>query len=121
MQTVIDNFVEQVIQSEVYKPMDYSYVKNRVLALVGEEGANTPTSETDIKKLKDMLVELAPLYPLIGKHFCSHLSCHYISLRLLCLLYVSYLNYPSGNMLLTFHYRYNNHQSCPGHKHLTLS
>lgn len=50
MQTVIDNFVEQVIQSEVYKPMDYSYVKNRVLALVGEEGANTPTSETDIKK-----------------------------------------------------------------------
>ena len=37
MQTVIDNFVEQVIQSEVYKPMDYSYVKNRVLALVGEE------------------------------------------------------------------------------------
>ena len=59
MQTVIDNFVEQVIQSEVYKPMDYSYVKNRVLALVGEEGANTSTSETDIKKLKDMLVELA--------------------------------------------------------------
>ena len=52
MQTVIDNFVEQVIQSEVYKPMDYSYVKNRVLALVGEEGANTPTSETDIKKIK---------------------------------------------------------------------
>lgn len=59
MQTVIDNFVEQVIQSEVYKPMDYSYVKNRILALVGEEGANTSTSETDIKKLKDMLVELA--------------------------------------------------------------
>ena len=59
MQTVIDNFVEQVIQSGLYKPMDYSYVKNRVLALVGEEGANTPTSETDIKKLKEMLVELA--------------------------------------------------------------
>ena len=59
MQTVINNFVEQVIQSGLYKPMDYSYVKNRVLALVGEEGANTPTSETDIKKLKDMLVELA--------------------------------------------------------------
>ena len=59
MQTVINNFVEQVIQSGLYKPMDYSYVKNRVLALVGEESANTPTSETDIKKLKDMLVELA--------------------------------------------------------------
>lgn len=59
MQTVINNFVEQVIQSGLYKPMDYSYVKNRVLALVGEEGANTSTSETDIKKLKDMLVELA--------------------------------------------------------------
>ena len=59
MQTVINNFVEQVIQSELYKPMDYSYVKNRILALVGEEEANTSTSETDIKKLKDMLVELA--------------------------------------------------------------
>ena len=59
MRTVINNFVEQVIQSELYKPMDYSYVKNRILALVGEEGANTSTSETDIKKLKDMLVVLA--------------------------------------------------------------
>ena len=66
MQTVIDNFVEQVIQSEVYKPMDYSYVKNRVLALVGEEGANTPTSEIDIKKLKDMLVELAETNGKVG-------------------------------------------------------
>ena len=59
MQTVINNFVEQVIQSGLYKPMDYAYVKNRILALVGEEGANTSTSETDIKKLKDILVELA--------------------------------------------------------------
>lgn len=66
MQTVIDNFVEQVIQSGLYKPMDYSYVKNRVLALVGEEGANTPTSETDIKKLKDMLVELAETNGKVG-------------------------------------------------------
>ena len=59
MQTVINNFVEQVIQYGLYKPMDYLYVKNRILALVGEEGANTSTSETDIKELKDMLVELA--------------------------------------------------------------
>lgn len=66
MQTVIDNFVEQVIQFGLYKPMDYSYVKNRVLALVGEEGANTPTSETDIKKLKDMLVELAETNGKVG-------------------------------------------------------
>ena len=66
MQTVIDNFVEQVIQSGLYKPMDYSYVKNRVLALVGEEGANTPTSETDIKKIKDMLVELAETNGKVG-------------------------------------------------------
>ena len=66
MQTVIDNFVEQVIQSGLYKPMDYSYVKNRVLALVGEEGANTPTSETDIKKLKEMLVELAETNGKVG-------------------------------------------------------
>ena len=66
MQTVINNFVEQVLQSGLYKPMDYSYVKNRVLALVGEEGANTPTSEIDIKKLKDMLVELAETNGKVG-------------------------------------------------------
>ena len=66
MQTVINNFVEQVIQSGLYKPMDYAYVKNRILALVGEEGANTSTSETDIKKLKDMLVELAETNGKVG-------------------------------------------------------
>ena len=74
MQTVINNFVEQVIQSELYKTMDYSYVKNRILALVGEEGANTSTSETDIKKLKDMLVELAEKNGKVGP-FAEEKDC----------------------------------------------
>ena len=39
--------------------MDYSYVKNRVLDLVGEEGIDTLKKEEDIKSLKDSLVEIA--------------------------------------------------------------
>ena len=59
MQPLIDKFVEKVINYGVYSSMDYSYVKNRVLALVGEEGIDTLTKEEDIKKLKDSLVEIA--------------------------------------------------------------
>ena len=59
MQPLIDKFVEKVINYGVYSSMDYSYVKNRVLALVGEEGIDTFTKEEDIKNLKDSLVEIA--------------------------------------------------------------
>ena len=59
MQPLIDKFVEKVINYGVYSLMDYSYVKNRVLALVGEEGIDTLTKEEDIKSLKDSLVEIA--------------------------------------------------------------
>jgi len=59
MQPLIDKFVEKVINYGVYSSMDYSYVKNRVLALVGEEGIDTLTKEEDIKSLKDSLVEIA--------------------------------------------------------------
>lgn len=59
MQPLIDKFVEKVINYGVYSSMDYSYVKNRVLALVGEEGIDTYTKEEDIKNLKDSLVEIA--------------------------------------------------------------
>ena len=59
MQPLIDKFVEKVINYGVYSSMDYSYVKNRVLALVGEEGIDTFTKEEDIKSLKDSLVEIA--------------------------------------------------------------
>ena len=59
MQPLIDKFVEKVINYGVYSSMDYSYIKNRVLALVGEEGIDTLTKEEDIKSLKDSLVEIA--------------------------------------------------------------
>ncbi len=59
MKPLIDKFVEKVINYGVYSSMDYSYVKNRVLALVGEEGIDTFTKEEDIKNLKDSLVEIA--------------------------------------------------------------
>ena len=59
MKPLIDKFVEKVINYGVYSSMDYSYVKNRILALIGEEGIDTLTNEEDIKSLKDSLVEIA--------------------------------------------------------------
>ncbi|HEV6043843.1 TPA: galactose-1-phosphate uridylyltransferase [Streptococcus pneumoniae] len=38
MKTIIDNFVDRVIEYGMYNEIDKIYVKNRVLALIGEEG-----------------------------------------------------------------------------------
>lgn len=37
MKTIIDNFVDRVIEYGMYNEIDKIYVKNRVLALIGEE------------------------------------------------------------------------------------
>lgn len=59
MQTIVDNFVNRVIEYGIYKPMDQIYIKNRVLALIGEEGTDKISNDSDLKKLKDNLVEIA--------------------------------------------------------------
>ena len=59
MQTIVDNFVNRVIEYGIYKPMDQIYIKNRVLALIGEEGTDKISNDSDLKKLKDDLVEIA--------------------------------------------------------------
>ena len=38
MKTIIDNFVDRVIDYGMYNEIDKIYVKNRVLALIGEGG-----------------------------------------------------------------------------------
>ncbi|MGT2895003.1 UDP-glucose--hexose-1-phosphate uridylyltransferase [Streptococcus entericus] len=61
MSKLIKTFVEQVVESphSVYTKMDSIYLVNRVLALVGEEGADRETAATDLIDLKDELVALA--------------------------------------------------------------
>ena len=59
MKTIIDNFVDRVIEYGMYNEIDKIYVKNRVLALIGEEGTDRISDENDLKQIKDYLVEIA--------------------------------------------------------------
>ena len=59
MQTIVDNFANKVIEYGIYKSMDQIYIKNRILALIGEEGTDKISNDSDLKKLKDDLVEIA--------------------------------------------------------------
>lgn len=56
---LLDSFVAGVIASSDYTELDSFYLRNRVLALVGEENAEQETAETNLIKLKDLLVDLA--------------------------------------------------------------
>ena len=56
---LVDAFVAQVIALSDFTEEDSFYLKNRVLALVGEDGTEVETSLTEIIALKDALVELA--------------------------------------------------------------
>ena len=59
MTSLVDAFVAKVIENSDYTTEDYFYLRNRVLALVGEDGAEQETSLTELIALKDALVELA--------------------------------------------------------------
>ena len=52
MQTIVDNFANKVIEYGIYKPMDQTYIKNRILALIGEEGTDKISNDSDLKKLQ---------------------------------------------------------------------
>lgn len=66
METLINQFVEKVLERHLYDEMDRTYLKNRVLALVGEEGVELLTDETNLIALKDLLVEVAEKNGKIG-------------------------------------------------------
>lgn len=69
MRKLIEIFVEQVIVHSDYTDMDKTYLVNRVLALVGEEGADRETASTDLITLKAELVALAVDNGLCGSLF----------------------------------------------------
>ena len=52
MKTIIDNFVDRVIEYGMYNEIDKIYVKNRVLALIGEEGTDRISDENDLETNK---------------------------------------------------------------------
>ena len=56
---LLDTFVAKVIEASDYTEDDMFYLRNRVLALVGEDGAEQETQKTDLIALKEELVDLA--------------------------------------------------------------
>lgn len=56
---LLDTFVAKVIAVSDYTADDMFYLRNRVLALVGEEGVQQETKQTELLALKDELVDLA--------------------------------------------------------------
>lgn len=57
--TLIGKFIEQIIIHSDYEEVDSIYLKNRVMALVGEEGVDVETSASNLIDLKDELVAVA--------------------------------------------------------------
>mgnify|MGYP000803140986 FL=1 len=59
MMKLLDTFVAKVIEASDYTEDDMFYLRNRILALVGEDGAEQETNQTDLIALKEELVNLA--------------------------------------------------------------
>ena len=59
-QGLVDEFVSQVIANSDYEEVDRVYLTNRVMAIVGEDGADAPPADAnDIVDLKEELADLA--------------------------------------------------------------
>ncbi|HFU4206062.1 TPA: UDP-glucose--hexose-1-phosphate uridylyltransferase [Streptococcus suis] len=56
MAGLVDRFVEQVIANSEFEEMDAIYLRNRVLALVGDQVLAVQTELTDLIELKDELL-----------------------------------------------------------------
>lgn len=67
MASLIDTFVRKVIEHSDYTSEDAIYIRNRVLALVGENHVWQETSLTALIALKEALVELAAENGKIGR------------------------------------------------------
>lgn len=59
MSNLLESFVKQVIAQSDYEELDRIYLRNRVLALVGEDNAERDTNAKNLIDLKDELVALA--------------------------------------------------------------
>lgn len=67
MANLVDTFVEQVIAHSDFEEMDRLYLRNRVLALVGEQVLGTETELTDLIDLKDALLASAVVAGQVGE------------------------------------------------------
>ena len=56
-ENLINTFVTLVIANSDYEELDRTYLRNRVLALVGEEVADAVTDSSDIIELKEQLLQ----------------------------------------------------------------
>lgn len=57
--TVLDQFVQEIIANSSYRELDTVYLKNRIMAIVGEEGLDQPCDRLPMIALKDKLVDIA--------------------------------------------------------------
>lgn len=57
--TVLDQFVQEIIANSSYRELDTVYLKNRIMAIVGEEGLDQPCDRLPMVALKDKLVDIA--------------------------------------------------------------
>ena len=56
---LIDNFITQVIAHSDFTELDRIYLRNRILALVGDEARKVTTNKEDLLDLKDELIQAA--------------------------------------------------------------
>lgn len=67
MAGLVDRFVEQVIANSDFEEMDVIYLRNRVLALVGDQVLTVQTELTDLIELKDELLAQAVRTGFVGE------------------------------------------------------
>lgn len=67
MAGLVDRFVEQVIANSDFEEMDALYLRNRVLALVGDQVLTVQTELTDLIELKDELLAQAVRTGFVGE------------------------------------------------------
>lgn len=59
MKTLLDKFVDQLIEIGTFEELDRIYLNNRIMALVGEEGLDQQTDAESLIDVKDKLVDIA--------------------------------------------------------------
>lgn len=74
MKKLVNQFVKAIIKQSDYTEEDSLYLRNRILSLVGEEGSDKQTEETDCILLKEELLDLAQNNGKIGQ-FLEERDC----------------------------------------------
>lgn len=67
MTGLLDQFTKKVIENSSYTQLDENYLKNRFMALVGEDGANRQVADLPLIDLKDQLVQVALANGMVGE------------------------------------------------------